>query len=80
MQTVSQRMFNIDELATIIRVSKHTIRDWRKASPQRGPRAVKLTASPRGRILFPEEEVDRWLRDPVAYERQNQERKHGRRI
>lgn len=78
MSTTTHTMVNLRQLATMLHLSPHTIRHWRKANPRRGPRAVKLTASPKGRILFPIEEVDAWRTNPLAYEREHYGEHHGR--
>ena len=45
--------------AEILGVEKNTLRAWRMQG--RGPRYVKLTPGPRGRVVYLTTEVERWL-------------------
>lgn len=54
--------------ADLIGVSRHTLRRWHVEG--RGPRvAAKLGAAQQARTLYAVAEIERWKRDPVAYER-----------
>lgn len=54
--------------ADLIGVSHHTLRRWNVEG--RGPRvAAKLGTSQQARTLYRLDEIERWKRDPVGYER-----------
>jgi len=45
----------------------------------RGPRFTKIGASKQARTLYRIDEIERWKRDPVAYERRHRGPRHDRR-
>ncbi len=56
--------------ADLIGVSPHTLRRWNVEG--RGPRvAAKLGTAQQARTLYRLDEIERWRRDPVAYERRH---------
>ena len=56
--------------AEIIGISHNTLRRWNVEG--RGPRvAAKLGVSQQARTLYRLDEIERWKRDPVAYERRH---------
>lgn len=55
------------EAARLIGVAPATLRKWWSAN--RGPRGVKLSDKPQGKVLYPRGELVAWSRDPLAYER-----------
>jgi hypothetical protein len=64
-KTVSRR-----DAAAIIGIAPATLKKW--ASQQRGPRvAAKLGQAPQARTLYRLDEIERWKRDPVKYERRH---------
>ena len=61
-KTVARRI-----AADLIGISPNTLRRWNVEG--RGPRvAAKLGASQQSRTLYSVAEIERWKRDPVAYE------------
>ena len=63
------------EVAARLGLKEGTLRVW--ATKGRGPKFVKLGLSQRSPVRFLEAEVDRYLADPEAYEREQLSR--GRR-
>jgi len=56
--------------ADLIGVSPNTLRRWNVEG--RGPRvAAKLGSAKQSRTLYALDEIERWRRDPVAYERKH---------
>lgn len=44
----------------------------------RGPAFTKIGAAQQARTLYRLDEIEKWKRDPVAYERRHRGPKHGR--
>jgi hypothetical protein len=49
------------------------------AMQHRGPAFIKLGTSQQARTFYRLDEIEKWKRDPVAYERRHQGPKHDRR-
>lgn len=76
MTTTAPELVDADALASMLNLSIHTIRDWRKQG--RGPQPIKLTPGRQGRIRFTLEEVRRWQENPEAYEARHRSDRRGR--
>lgn len=64
-KTVSRR-----DAAAIIGIAPSTLKKW--ASQHRGPRvAAKVGTTQQARTLYRLDEIERWKRDPVKYERRH---------
>jgi hypothetical protein len=59
--------------AEIIGVRPATLKAWAQQDPRRGPAFTKIGGSKQARTLYRVDEIERWKRDPVAYERRRQE-------
>jgi len=63
---MSGRWLTSDEVAQLLRVRPATMAQWRWRG--RGPAFVKLADGPAGKVRYERREVERWMRDPVAYQ------------
>jgi predicted site-specific integrase-resolvase len=63
---MSGRWLTSDEVAEILLVKPATMAQWRWRG--RGPAFVKLADGPAGKVRYERREVERWMRDPVAYQ------------
>ena len=59
-----------DEAAAMLRMSKHTLADWR--SRQVGPRWVKMSAT---RVLYRQCDLQEWIEENVVHGNQRAKRK-----
>jgi len=64
--------------AKIIGVAPGTLRNWASASPVRGPRPIKTGPTQQARTLYAVAELQKWQRDPAAYERRAWSDRRGR--
>lgn len=54
--------------AEIIGIAPGTLKNWSLAEPPRGPEPIKLGESMQARTLYRLADIERWQRDPRAYE------------
>jgi hypothetical protein len=54
------------EAAAVLRLAASTLRAW--ASKRRGPGFIKLGEGRSARVLYPAEEITKFLSDPTGYE------------
>jgi hypothetical protein len=72
-KTVSRRI-----AAEIIGIAPATLKKW--AIEERGPAVhAKLGDSKQARTLYAVAEIQKWQRDPAAYERRHRGQRHDRR-
>jgi predicted site-specific integrase-resolvase len=64
---MSQRWLTSDEVAELLRVRPATVAQWRWR--RRGPAFVKLADGPAGKVRYERREVERWMKDPVSYQK-----------
>jgi len=64
--------------AKMIGVAPGTLRNWASASPARGPRPIKTGPTQQARTLYAVAELQKWQRNPAAYERRASRNRRGR--
>jgi hypothetical protein len=57
--------------AELIGIRPATLKAWAQQDPIRGPAFTKIGTSKQARTLYRLDEIERWRRDPVAYERRH---------
>lgn len=78
MQNPERKTVSRAVAAEMLGLAPGTLRNWANRKPPRGPRPTKTGTTRQARIIYDLTEIEKWKRDPVAYELRDSKRNRAR--